>query len=414
MASARQITDSSLWLVESPNPYRIGDLDYVKLSQEESLKFYLERHSSKLGKGNSSSNPINSALRKMSEGTLDNDISQELLQAGFIVDSLAVGDNEQEDQQVNWAGSKDGTIGSPSWTSGSASMVVAPVASTISSELCTGLPGSVSTSAPAIVDTVRPGTSEAKTTSVPQVTTVVVQLPLARIQESPATSLTPVVSTISMQLEIGAQGTAYTSVESSSGSQPWVWVPGSTAKSVPQAISTSGPQTWTRAQVSTAASALPVSIARSQSSTRAQGTTVTSTLPTGSTSSQVIIACQPSPKASDACPLDLSKPVKCVEKKRSLFGTSSSCEKSESGALDLRVQVAPMQTSTVSDGVILKQPSVLDLSKDTDALDHPPKPQEPNQTDHPGVQPEGNGESDIEEDILPQLLEREVADVNPQ
>ena len=42
MASSRQITDSSLWLVESPNPYRIGDLDYVKLSQEESLKFYLE------------------------------------------------------------------------------------------------------------------------------------------------------------------------------------------------------------------------------------------------------------------------------------------------------------------------------------------------------------------------------------
>ena len=98
MASARQITDSSLWLVESPNLHGIGDLDYEKLSQEENLKFYLERHSSKLDKGNSSSNPINSALRRMSEGTLDDDISQELLQAGFIVDSLAVGDNEQKDQ----------------------------------------------------------------------------------------------------------------------------------------------------------------------------------------------------------------------------------------------------------------------------------------------------------------------------
>ena len=167
MASARQITDSSLWLVESPNPHGIGDLDYVKLSQEENLKFYLERHSSKLDKGNSSSNPINSALRRMSEGTLDDDISQELLQAGFIVDSLAVGDNEQEDQQLNWAASIDGTIGSPSWTSESASMVVLPVASTIRSQLCTGLPGSCSTSAPSIVDTVRPGTSEANATSVP-------------------------------------------------------------------------------------------------------------------------------------------------------------------------------------------------------------------------------------------------------
>ena len=123
---------------------------------------------------------------------------------------------------------------------------------------------------------------------------------------------------------------------------------------------------------------------------------MTSTLPTVSTSSSVIIACQPSPKASEACPLDLSKPVKGVEKKRSLFGTSSSCEKSESHALDLRVQVAPMKTSTASD-----------------ALEHQPKPQEPVQTDSSGVQPEGNGESDIEEDILPQRLEREVADVTP-
>ena len=69
----------------------------------------------------------------MSEGTLEDDISQELLQAGFIVDSLAVVNNEQEDQQLNWAGSIEGTIGSPSWTSGSASMAVSPVASTISS-----------------------------------------------------------------------------------------------------------------------------------------------------------------------------------------------------------------------------------------------------------------------------------------
>ena len=73
MASAQQITDSSLWLVESPNPYRMGDLDYVKLSQEESLKFYLERHSSKSAKG--SPVDFNSALMKLTDGTLVADLN---------------------------------------------------------------------------------------------------------------------------------------------------------------------------------------------------------------------------------------------------------------------------------------------------------------------------------------------------
>ena len=289
MASPHQIKNSLSWLVESPNPYKISELDCAKLSQEESLQFYLQRHEAKLDKGNASSNLINSALRRMSEGTLEDDISQELLQAGFIDDSLAVGDNEQDDQQLNWVGSIDSTIGSPSWTLGSASMVVSPVASTISSQLCTGVPGSVTTSAPATVDTVRPGTSEANATSIPQVTTVVVQLPLSRIQESPATSVPPVASIAGMQpltsksglpATLGTpvystacvpQGTTaspatpvMTMVESQPLTgmlgkkdmsvlqvattiefEPWIWVPDSTATSAPQNSSTSGLQPWT-------------------------------------------------------------------------------------------------------------------------------------------------------------------------
>ena len=83
MASARQIKDSSPWLVESPNPYQISEFDYAKLSQEESLQFYLQRHGSKGVNGN----PINAALRKMTEGTLEDDITSEFLIAGSMPDS---------------------------------------------------------------------------------------------------------------------------------------------------------------------------------------------------------------------------------------------------------------------------------------------------------------------------------------
>ena len=38
MAAARKIVDHSPWMVESTNPYPAGEMDMVKLSQEESLK----------------------------------------------------------------------------------------------------------------------------------------------------------------------------------------------------------------------------------------------------------------------------------------------------------------------------------------------------------------------------------------
>ena len=328
MASAPQLKNSFPWLAESPNPYKISEFDYAKLSQEESLQFYLQRHGAKLDKGNASSNPINSALRRMSEGTLVDDIAQELLQAGFIDDSLAVGDNEQDDQQLNWAGSIDSTIGSPSWTSGSASMVVSPVASTISSQLCTGLPGSVTTSAPATFDTVRPETSEVNATSTPQVTTVVVQLPLARIQESPATSVPPVASIAGMQpltsksglpdtlgtpvssTACVSQGTTaspatpvMTMVESQPltgileakdmsvsqvvttiGSEQWIWVPGSTAKTVPQSASTSGLQPCAGTSGPTVVAIPPVTTAVGlQPQIGTKGTAVSPVIPVTST-----------------------------------------------------------------------------------------------------------------------------------
>ena len=92
MASARQIKDSSLWLVESPNPYKISELDYPKLSQEESLQFYFQRHGLKGVNGN----PINAALIKMTDGTLEEDYTLEFLKAGSFPDSSAVRDNKQQ------------------------------------------------------------------------------------------------------------------------------------------------------------------------------------------------------------------------------------------------------------------------------------------------------------------------------
>ena len=116
-------------------------------------------------------NPINAALRKMNEGTLEDDITQEFLKAGSMPDSQAtVGGNKQ--QELNWAEIIDGPIQSPSWTSGSQSLIASPVASTISSQFWTGLLGSTSASGSLIVNTVRPGTSD-HVSSVPQATTIV-------------------------------------------------------------------------------------------------------------------------------------------------------------------------------------------------------------------------------------------------
>ena len=82
------------------------------LSQEESLQFYLQRHGSK----GVNQNPINAAFIKMTEGTLEEGITQEFLKAGPIPDSSAVADNKQQDLQLNWAEIIGGPIESLSWT----------------------------------------------------------------------------------------------------------------------------------------------------------------------------------------------------------------------------------------------------------------------------------------------------------
>ena len=192
MASARQIKDSSPWLVESPNPYQISEFDYAKLSQEESLQFYLQRHGSKGVNGN----PIKAALRKMTEGILEDDITPEFLKAGSMPDSQAtVGGNKQ--QELNWAEIIDGPIQSPSWTSGSQSLIASPVASTISSQFWTGLSGSTSASGSQIVNTVRPGTSD-HVSSVPQATTIGAPQHPATPQDLPPATAQPVICTASM------------------------------------------------------------------------------------------------------------------------------------------------------------------------------------------------------------------------
>ena len=127
MASARQIKDSSSWLVKNTSPYKIREWDYAKLSQEESLQFYLQRHGSKDVNGNISSNHINAALKKMTEVTFEEDITLEFLKAESIPDYPAVGDSKQQDLQEII----DGPIELPSWTSWSASVIASPVPSTM-------------------------------------------------------------------------------------------------------------------------------------------------------------------------------------------------------------------------------------------------------------------------------------------
>ena len=64
----------------------ITELNYFKLSPEESLKFFLERSA---GSGRLSS--IDTSLAKLVDGTLGSDISQDTLQAGFITASPDLG-----------------------------------------------------------------------------------------------------------------------------------------------------------------------------------------------------------------------------------------------------------------------------------------------------------------------------------
>ena len=86
MAAGRNIVNHEPWLRSSENPYVITELDYFKLSPEESLKFFLERSA---GSGRSSS--IDTSLAKLIDGTLGSDISQDTLQAGFITASPDLG-----------------------------------------------------------------------------------------------------------------------------------------------------------------------------------------------------------------------------------------------------------------------------------------------------------------------------------
>ena len=86
MAAGRNIVNHEPWLRSSENPYVITELDYFKLSPKESLKFFLERSA---GSGRSSS--IDTSLAKLVDGTLGSDISQDTLQAGFIIASPDLG-----------------------------------------------------------------------------------------------------------------------------------------------------------------------------------------------------------------------------------------------------------------------------------------------------------------------------------
>ena len=90
----------------------------------------------------------------MTEGTLEEDLTQEFLEAGSIPDSPAVIGNKQ--QELNWTEIIDSPIESPSLTSGSASVIASPVASTIGSQFWTGLSGSTTASGSPIVGTVLP------------------------------------------------------------------------------------------------------------------------------------------------------------------------------------------------------------------------------------------------------------------
>ena len=77
MCSQRQIQDSSHWKVVSPNPYVITEVDMQKLSQEESLRFFLERQTRQLS-------PLDEGLSKLIAGTLDADLTEDTLRTCAI------------------------------------------------------------------------------------------------------------------------------------------------------------------------------------------------------------------------------------------------------------------------------------------------------------------------------------------
>ena len=140
--------------------------------------------------------------------------------------------------------------------------------------------------------------------------------------------------------------------------EPWTWVPGTTAKAAPQV-------------------SLP------------SRTTVTVTLPVASTTKPITPkVSQPYPPVEDASPLDLSRFRKGSDRKP----TCESPGQADPEVLDLSLQHQA-------------------TSRDETELAHQPDQEEP-QLHGSGVRP-SETESDIVEDILPQLLEQGTADTAP-
>ena len=78
MAAKRNITDHTPFLVTSPNPHQFSDLDYMKLTPEASLRFFLKQH------GTQKSSPVTSALQQIGTGQLEGDLFQTTVDAGYI------------------------------------------------------------------------------------------------------------------------------------------------------------------------------------------------------------------------------------------------------------------------------------------------------------------------------------------
>ena len=79
MAAGRGIIDLGPYLCRSQNPYQVTEMDYFKLSQEASLKYFLEK-SAPTGRASS----VDASITMLVNGTLESDITQETLRAGFI------------------------------------------------------------------------------------------------------------------------------------------------------------------------------------------------------------------------------------------------------------------------------------------------------------------------------------------
>ena len=149
--------------------------------------------------------------------------------------------------------------------------------------------------------------------------------------------------------------------------EPWIWVPGTTAKSALQFSSPSGIKPLGRTTRVTATAILPVV------------TTTDARMPK---------ACQPYPPAENASPLDLSKLRKGLDKKQLPCETQS---QNDPEVLDLSMQ----HSSTSRDETISY----------VAALDHLSDSEGPLQLHGLEVGSSKSTESDIVEDILPQLLE---------